>query len=262
MRTSLSFLFLLTLLVLALPAVPAAAQDIDFGTVELGELDFTCVTICFDNQNTSADCDGTGTVDSLSINPPFFVRGLRKGDFDDGLCNATNVATPASLPTPLAPGQALAVDLDLVPTQIGSVIRDFRFDGVTFFTVGANVTPAGTCSTSAGNVLCLQDDRFKVRTLWRRSNGARGLAPIVPGVNSDDSGLFYFFNPNNWEMLMKVLDGCPVNNRFWVFYAATTNVEFTITVTDTQEQEVSTYFNPLNRPAPPVQDTEAFATCP
>jgi hypothetical protein len=101
-----------------------------------------------------------------------------------------------------------------------------------------------------------------VRTLWRRNNGARGLGPIVPGVSSDDSGLFYFFNPDNWEMLIKVLDGCPVNDRFWVFYAATTNVEFTVTVTDIQEDEVSTYFNPLNNAAAPVQDTEAFATCP
>ena len=49
---------------------------------------------------------------------------------------------------------------------------------------------------------------------------------------------------------------------FWVFAAATTNVEYTITVTDTQEQQVKTYFNPLGTPAQPIQDTAAFATCP
>jgi hypothetical protein len=82
-------------------------------------------------------------------------------------------------------------------------------------------------------------------------------------VSSDDSGLFYFFNADNWEMLIKVLDACqPPFDRFWVFASATTNVEYTITVTDTQEQVVKTYINPLDHPATPIQDTAAFATCP
>ena len=49
---------------------------------------------------------------------------------------------------------------------------------------------------------------------------------------------------------------------YWVFFAAGTNVEFTVTVTDTQTGTVKTYSNPLNTAAPPVQDTSAFATCP
>jgi hypothetical protein len=50
--------------------------------------------------------------------------------------------------------------------------------------------------------------------------------------SSADSGLFYFFNENNWEMLVKVVDGCAFNNHYWVFAAATTNIEYVLTVTD------------------------------
>jgi hypothetical protein len=63
-------------------------------------------------------------------------------------------------------------------------------------------------------------------------------------------------------MLIKVLNACALNSRYWVFYAATTNVELTTTVVDTQTGRTQVYFNPLNTPAPPVQDTNALATCP
>jgi hypothetical protein len=53
-----------------------------------------------------------------------------------------------------------------------------------------------------------------------------------------------------------------VNDHYWVFVAAATNVELHITVTDTQTGQVRTYFNPLGKAALPVQDTSAFATCP
>lgn len=84
-------------------------------------------------------------------------------------------------------------------------------------------------------------------------------APTI--ANSDESGTFYFFQSNSTEMLVKVLNGCSFNNRYWVFSSAVTNVEFNITVEDTKTRTVKTYFNPLGKPAPPVQDTSAFATC-
>ena len=44
---------------------------------------------------------------------------------------------------------------------------------------------------------------------------------------------FWFFDPSNAEMLIKVLNACvPVlGNKYWVYYAATTNVELTATGT-------------------------------
>lgn len=35
-----------------------------------------------------------------------------------------------------------------------------------------------------------------------------------------------------------------------------------VVVTDTQTGRTRSYFNPFDRPAPPVQDTDAFPTCP
>jgi hypothetical protein len=119
---------------------------------------------------------------------------------------------------------------------------------------------AGACVADS-HTLCLNNGRFRVQVAWKTFVGEEGVATTVPVV-SDDSGLFYFFTPNNWEMLIKVLDGCTSTAHSWVFFAATTNVEFVVTVTDTQTGKVKTYFNPQGFPADAVTDTTAFATCP
>lgn len=125
--------------------------------------------------------------------------------------------------------------------------------------VNANVAPF-PCSESATN-LCLNGDRYYVDTFFRTPSGA-GQAGAVPIPSAPDSGVFHFFSPSNLEMLVKVLNGCGSNARYWVFYAATTNVELAVRVSDSHTGRVRTYYNPQNRPAPPVQDTSAFATCP
>ena len=83
--------------------------------------------------------------------------------------------------------------------------------------------------------LCLNGGRFRAELDWRTSEGS-GTGKAVPIPSAPDSGLFYFFSPNNLEMLLKVLNGCGVNNHYWVFFAATTNVEFAVVVTDTSER--------------------------
>ena len=80
---------------------------------------------------------------------------------------------------------------------------------------------------------------------------------------SDDSGFFFFFDmEDDQEVVLKVLNGCSFNDRFWIFADGLTNVEFDLTVTDTQSGEVRSYGNPLGTPFEPIQDTQAFATCP
>ncbi len=108
--------------------------------------------------------------------------------------------------------------------------------------------------------LCLNDDRFKVEVDWKDFDGRSGPGIALP--RTDDSGTFFFFDPDNTELLLKVLDGCRRNGHYWVFYAATTNVEFSISVTDTLSGQSRVYDNPLGRPAPAIIDTQAFATCP
>ncbi len=48
----------------------------------------------------------------------------------------------------------------------------------------------------------------------------------------------------------------------WVYAAASNDVEYTLTVTDTATGRIARYDNPLGRRAPAVTDTQAFATCP
>ena len=62
-------------------------------------------------------------------------------------------------------------------------------------------------------------------------------------------------------MLVKVLDGCGINDRFWVYAAATTDVEYTLEVTDTWTGQTVIYANPLGVSAAAITDTDAFATC-
>ncbi|MEM9595842.1 MAG: hypothetical protein AAGD06_16340 [Acidobacteriota bacterium] len=118
---------------------------------------------------------------------------------------------------------------------------------------------ASTGGDSGGDGVLLTGDRFRVEVDWRDFDGGRGAATLA--VRSPDSAVFYFFDENNWELMVKVLDACGVNGHFWVFAAATTNLEYTLRITDTANGTVKTYSNPLGTAAAAVTDTGAFATC-
>jgi len=91
---------------------------------------------------------------------------------------------------------------------------------------------------------------------WRAVNiGTSGVGQAVPLTS--DTGYFWFFSGNNIELVLKVVDGRGFNGHLWVFYGALSDVEYTITVTDTQTGAVKTYFNPQGQLAS-VADTAAF----
>jgi hypothetical protein len=66
----------------------------------------------------------------------------------------------------------------------------------------------------------------------------------------------------NVEAVVKVLDGCSFNGRYWFFAGGLTNVQTVITVTDTRTGAIRSCTNPQGVPFQPIQDTSAFATCP
>jgi hypothetical protein len=108
--------------------------------------------------------------------------------------------------------------------------------------------------------LCLAAGRFQVVVDWRTSQGTSG-AGRVDSV-SDSTGMVWFFEQGNKEILIKVIDACvPPFNAYWVFFAATTDVDFTLTVTDTVTGLTKEYSNASGVAARPVQDTLTFATC-
>jgi hypothetical protein len=111
-----------------------------------------------------------------------------------------------------------------------------------------------TCVSDAAT-LCLNGQRFKATVVWRASDGTTGNGQAFP--ITDNTGAFWFFDPTNLELVVKVLDGRSVNGKWWVFYGSLTNVEFTLTVTDTLTGQVRTYHNPLGQMAS-FADTSAF----
>lgn len=117
------------------------------------------------------------------------------------------------------------------------------------------------CGTNTATSLCLLD-RFTVRARFRTGapGTAEGTGQTVNVVN-DGSGLFWFFSPDNWEVMVKAINACGLNNRYWVFSAATTNVFYRLEVTDVRGAQ-KIFFNYPGPPAPAVTDTGAFATCP
>lgn len=130
--------------------------------------------------------------------------------------------------------------------------------GVNYFTFPVAIS----CGSSTATSLCL-DGRFAVSIQFRTGapGTAQGTAQTVPFTTSN-SGLFWFFSSTNWEVMVKTLNGCGLNNRYWVFSAATTNVFYRMEVFDIRAGVNKVYFNYPGPPAPAVTDTSAFATCP
>jgi hypothetical protein len=127
-----------------------------------------------------------------------------------------------------------------------------------FFSLLTPRAGAGPC-VSGANALCLAGGRFKVEASWQT---ASDHGPASGTSLGNDSGTFWFFDPDNAELTVKVLDACNGFDRYWVFASGLTNVEVLIKVTDTHTGHVRQYFNPQGKPFAPVQDTDAFATCP
>ena len=122
--------------------------------------------------------------------------------------------------------------------------------GLAMGTIPISILP---CAAD-GKTLCLNGGRFKVRVDWR-SETTSGFGTAVPVTG--DTGEFWFLSSNNIELVLKVVDGSAFNGHFWVFYGALSDLEYTITVTDTTTKTVKTYHNPLHTTAS-VADVNAF----
>lgn len=126
--------------------------------------------------------------------------------------------------------------------------------------------PAGSPCVPDATTLCIDDQpgdrRFKVQVAYRTAQGGErsgmGTAISLASLGVEHGGLFWFFSPDNPEMLVKVVNACSLNGTFWVFSSAGTNVGLTTTVTDTLTGHVKTYSNPDLTAAAPVQDTGAL----
>lgn len=131
-------------------------------------------------------------------------------------------------------------------------------DGVEVGVVPRFNFPAAFGCTTTATQLCVRD-QFVINVRWRTASD-EGQATVAP-LTTFQSGIFWFFNPTNWEVMVKVLNGCPINDHWWVFTAATTNVFYRMEVLDVTGGPQKIYFNYQGPPAPAVTDTQALASC-
>jgi phospholipase C len=136
-------------------------------------------------------------------------------------------------------------------SQAGSLLSLFDFS------LG-NPSRRLTLDTATGQpsqVLPTQSGRFQASVTWSTAGGRSGSGNLT--YLSADSGAFWFFSPDNIDLVVKVLDGRSLNGKFWVFYGSLTNEQFTLTVTDTVTGAQRTYTNAQGQVSSGA-DTTAF----
>lgn len=84
-------------------------------------------------------------------------------------------------------------------------------------------------------------------------------APIRFAPNtSTETVEAYFFGAGNREMLIKVLDACDFTGTYWIFVAAATDLQFSLTVTNRATGQSEDFTNPPNTPASSINETLLF----
>ena len=164
-------------------------------------------------------------------------------------------------------GDLIAGDLPIVgdipsgDIPSGDIPSDLSSFPIRSFPAGDTSCPQTVIEDLLGpdaKVLCLAD-RFEA-SAEQTSNG-EVIPPAEATLQDDGSGLFFFVESPDWELLVKMFDACDFNGTFWIFMAATTNVEYTLTVTDTATGSSKAYENDLGQ-SQVILDTAAHATCP
>jgi chitinase len=255
----------------------------DYFQLALGIKDIlTVVNMQFYNSGTMRGCDGKVYAEGSED----FLTALACIELENGLRpDQVGLGTPASA-TATASGyvQPAAVVAAINCLETGAQCGTFHppstwpgirgamtwsinwdaSDGYAWVdTIAPALAPEAPCVAGA-TTLCIDDQpgdgRFAITVAYAApSQSGTGTAIPLTTLGVSQGGLFWFFSAGNPEMLIKVINGCAVNSSFWVFYAAGTNVGLTVQVRDTKTGTGKTYRNPPNTPAPPVQDTSAFA---
>jgi CSLREA domain-containing protein len=116
-----------------------------------------------------------------------------------------------------------------------------------------------TACVAGGDILCLAGGRFQVTARWQTANAD---GPAHAELANPITGLFSFFDPDNTELTVKVLNTCSTLGRYGFFASGTTSLRVDLTVTDTKTGVTRTYINPRGRVFRSILDNKAFNTCP
>jgi ELWxxDGT repeat protein len=153
---------------------------------------------------------------------------------------------------------------DILPGPAGSSLSGLiQAGGLLFFAAADGLTGdelwalplSGQGCQPGPTDLCLLDERFQVEARWLDPQGNSGAGQAV--ALTADTGTFWFFSPDNVEVVAKMIDGRLLDDSFWFFYGALSDVEYWLTVTDTTTGAARRYHN-LPGQLASVGDTAAF----
>jgi hypothetical protein len=116
--------------------------------------------------------------------------------------------------------------------------------------------PVGPIDPPPPAALCLQGGRYAVTAEWEAHDHSTGFGQ--PVQLTADTGAFWFFGANNYEVVLKVLDACIKNGRFWVYGGGLTDVGVVLRVHDNVTGVEHLYTNELGTAFEPIRDTSTF----
>jgi hypothetical protein len=212
--------------------------------------------------STQTGFDGYIHLYQGSFNPANPLNNLLGGDDDNGTPGQGLGIGTSVLPDPDdaadEPTMALTQGNYVLVTSGFNAAAEGSFTNYIQCSTGQPVQ--GTCTFSGfarQNQICLQN-RFAVRII-NVTNSQSGVATPVR-FGSEDSAFFWFFGDQNYEVVVKVLNACVLNGRYWVFAAGLTDQGYRIEVRDTLPGGTTkAYTNTLGNRAPATTDTNAFS---
>ena len=129
-----------------------------------------------------------------------------------------------------------------------NTIRAFAI--LTLVSLGTIAAAQGSTCTANGTTACLLSSRFRVNIAFRNQfsnppgqTGDFAAARLNPAATNPDTALFGFSDAANVEVVVRIVDARPFAPRFDVYFGGMTDVEYTVTVTDTQSGLTKTYKN-------------------
>ena len=117
--------------------------------------------------------------------------------------------------------------------------------------------PGSTTDCVPGTAAVTLSGGYEVRMCFETPSGTRIDASNYH-LEATASGLLYFFDRDNVEVLVKVLDGCAINGHRWVFVAPVTTLAFNLEIAEQATGRRFVHHNPKNLTAETRADTAAF----
>ena len=218
-------------------------------------------------------CFSDSGVPLAILAPGAFITTAKLGGGFNTAFSGTSAAAPyasgvAALilslkPTTTATALALALATTGRPlTDVNQITRD-RIDALAAYQslAGGSTAPCVRDASTA----CLLSDRFEVKVDYSSNTNGSGSAQVMSfggqRTENDESVFWWFFSSTNFEMGLKILNACGLNNSFWVFISGLTNQGWNVHVRDTQTGATKLYSNAIGHLSQTTADTSALP-CP